>query len=298
MSRRDRDDSLFPPSLPRRVRGGIRSRSQGGRSWWARRFLEAMAGSPIGGRMARGKSYATHGQTTAIDVGKGRVSARVQGSRPKPYDVEIRLRTIPEATWRSISAALAGRAMLAAELLSGQMPEEIEEVFADLHAPLFPIDAADLATQCSCPDEANPCKHIVAVLFLLAEELDRDPFLLLKLRGKERDELLALMAPGGAAVAQRDEAVARPATAALDADPRSFWHGRELPVDFHGKVEMARSPAALVRRLGPFPFWRSEASIADALAPTYELAAGRGLDLFLRATSRRSDPHEIGPVKP
>ena len=79
----------------------------------------------------------------------------------------------------------------AARLLAGELPHEIEDVFAEAGAALFPERGSHLITSCTCPDWATPCKHAAAVCYLMAEAFDDDPFLLLAFRGREREALLA-----------------------------------------------------------------------------------------------------------
>src|SRR5205807_2081149 len=122
-----------------------------------------------------------------------RVTAEVQGSRPDPYEVTIAVKTLTAADWKKLGAALSGQALFAAKLLAGEMPQQIEEVFKGVKLSLFPEKLRDLQTDCSCPDDSNPCKHIAAVYYLLGEEFDRDPFLVLRLRGLDREELTGLL---------------------------------------------------------------------------------------------------------
>lgn len=182
----------YPPSRPRAA-DGIRARtSRGsiGESWWSRRFVDVLEGFSLGSRLTRGRSYARSGQVLSLTVSAGSVVAEVQGSRHDPYRSEIRIPVYDEATWRSIEAALVAQALYAARLLAGELPAEIEDVFADLDTPLFPRHLHDLAMRCSCPDWEVPCKHLAAALYVLAEELDDDPFTLLHWRGRSREVLL------------------------------------------------------------------------------------------------------------
>ena len=178
---------------PRRVEGGLRARSERGdigESWWSRRFLAALESLAIGGRLGRGRSYARAGQVLALTVAPGQVTASVQGSRPRPYRVSIRLAVVNRPTWRTIEVALAEQAVYSARLLAGEMPPEIEDVFAAAGAPLFPTNAQHLLMDCTCPDWHRPCKHIAATFYLLAEAFDDDPFQLLHWRGRDRATLL------------------------------------------------------------------------------------------------------------
>ena len=238
------------------------ARSQHGKfveNWWADRWIKALRGLMDSGRLSRGRSYARHGQVLKIDVKAGEVSARVQGSRPMPYRVKIELQPLSDRQWELVFDALAEQALFAAQLLNGEMPPEVEQVFDQVRVPLFPGSAGDLVTDCSCPDWANPCKHIAAVYYLLGERFDEDPFLLFELRGRSQQEVAAALrerrSAGLDAVAearapyaiQRIERVEAPAlTERLDA----YWEtGPQL-------AEIALEPAppevdlALLKRLG------------------------------------------------
>lgn len=101
----------------------------------------------------------------SIDVQSGVVTAKVQGSRPKPYSVQIRLKPISDPDWDKVTDLMASQAIFAAKLLSGEMPKNIEEAFGTAKVSLFPSSKQELVTECSCPDWANPCKHIAAVYY-------------------------------------------------------------------------------------------------------------------------------------
>jgi uncharacterized Zn finger protein len=190
------DGESYPPSRPRRAIGGIKARSKRGsigEQWWSRRFIDVLESFGLASRLARGRSYARSGQVLALDVGTGHVTATVQGSRIKPYRVRLTVDPLTTRQWRRVEEALAGRAVFRARLLAGEMPVEIEQVFADCGTPLFPRSARDLEMTCSCPDWEVPCKHLAAVCYVLAEAFDADPFAMLGWRGKGRDDLLAAL---------------------------------------------------------------------------------------------------------
>ncbi|MEU4378275.1 SWIM zinc finger family protein [Micromonospora echinofusca] len=197
---------------PRRVDGGLRARSTRGaigRSWWSRRFLEVLESFALGTRLTRGRSYARAGQVIRLDVAPGTVHAEVQGSRAQPYEVSIALSPFPEALWARVEAELAAQAFFSARLLAGDLPPELEELFAAAGAPLFPTGVAELRQRCSCPDFAVPCKHLAATFYLLAEAFDADPFQLLHWRGRSRTQLLdrlRVLRAGAAVVDDRPEA--------------------------------------------------------------------------------------------
>jgi uncharacterized Zn finger protein len=181
----------YGPPLP--VEGGIRARSTRGaigRSWWSKRFLAVLETFALGTRLTRGRSYARKGQVLSVDVAPGKVTASVQGSRPRPYRVTIGLKPFSDRVWTRVEKALAAQALFSAQLLAGEMPPEIEDVFASAGAPLFPSAVADLTMSCSCPDWSVPCKHLAATFYLLAEAFDTDPFQILYWRGRDRETLL------------------------------------------------------------------------------------------------------------
>jgi uncharacterized Zn finger protein len=187
------NDPDYENSGPIRVDNGIRATSRRGAigsSWWSRRFLEVLECLELGGRLTKGRSYARAGQVLGLEVAAGSVSATVQGSRREPYRVEIELRPIWPAQWERIERAISEQAIFTAKLLAGEMPEDLEDVFTDLGMTLFPDSAEDLSMECTCPDWSVPCKHVAATLYLLAEAFDRDPFLVLTWRGRDRTTLL------------------------------------------------------------------------------------------------------------
>jgi uncharacterized Zn finger protein len=176
------------------VDGGIKARSTRGaigESWWSRRFIEVLESFALGGRLSRGRAYARKGQVVSLEVTAGEVTASVQGSRVRPYRVRVRLAPFPARTWARVEVSLAEQALYGAHLLAGEMPPEIEQVFAAAGAPLFPAAIGELGMSCDCPDAVVPCKHLAATFYLLAEAFDADPFQILHWRGKAREDLLA-----------------------------------------------------------------------------------------------------------
>jgi uncharacterized Zn finger protein len=274
----------FPRSRPRVAKGGIKAQSKRGgfgQSWWAKRWIAVLESFDIGARLGRGRSYARGGQVLSIEVEKGKVTSRVQGSRPKPYAVTIEINVLTDADWKKLTDTLAGQALFAAKLLAGEMPQDIEKAFQDAGLSLFPQKLRDLQTSCSCPDFSNPCKHIAAVYYLLGEEFDRDPFLLFKLRGLSREELVERLGRLGPGREETGTSEAPAEREPLRAEGRSFWEGAPLPQPAPGEDEAPPVAAALPKRLGSFPFWRGHERFLDALEPVYKRASERGNDIFL-----------------
>ncbi len=197
----DRDDTWgrYPASVPRKVEGGIatsKKRGQMAATWWSRRFVALLESYGLGSRMQRGRRYARTGQVIDISVGAASIAAKVQGSRATPYRVTVKVVAPSDTQWKAIVEAMRARVGFVASLLDGEVPVELEEVFASCGVPLFPAKWKDLQTSCSCPDWENPCKHIAAVLYVFADQLDEDPWLALELRGRQRETLLDALVSG------------------------------------------------------------------------------------------------------
>ncbi len=175
------------------VIGGLRARSQRGaftQTWWATAWEQALLSWIDAGRLSRGKTYARRGQVVELEIHPGQVLARVQGSRPTPYRLRIAIQPFSDAEWARVVDSLSQQAGYSAMLLNGQMPREIERLFDDLGLSLFPSAESDVLMACSCPDGDAACKHLAAVLLLVGERLDLDPFLLFVLRGRTRDQVV------------------------------------------------------------------------------------------------------------
>jgi uncharacterized Zn finger protein len=280
------------------VDGGIRARSKRGaigEQWWSQRFISVLESYGMSGRLARGRSYARAGQVLDFELSQGKVTAQVQGSRPRPYQVRLGVLPLTTAQWRRVQDRLASQALFRAKLLAGEMPHEIEEVFDDCGTPLFPRSAADLDMRCSCPDWGVPCKHLAAVCYVLAEEFDRDPFGLLAWRGKGRDELLTALrrlqgqpqagqdqaaGPGGRALGALD--VTAPA---LEDCLEGFWSAGLSPARLRALATTAGTgaPDLLLRMFPPPSVQVRGKALADVLAVAYE-----------RLAADDSEPSELG----
>ena len=186
----------YPVRIPRYA-AGIRaqeSRSGGARTWWARRWVEVLERMGLGARLGRGKHYAVSGQVTGMRLEGPHVEAQVVGTRPDPYRVTIDFRVPEGAAREAIVARIKGEPMIAARLIADDMPTEVEQAFRDCGLDFFPggklaPGVYDMTTACSCPDYANPCKHVSAVLLILGEEIARRPMTLLELRGIAEEDI-------------------------------------------------------------------------------------------------------------
>jgi len=275
--RREANWRDFGPGRPLEVEGGVKARSKRGsigEQWWSRRFIDVLESFGMTGRLTRGRNYARRGQVIGFEISCGYVTAQVQGSRPKPYTARIQVTPLTTPQWRKVEQALAAQALFRAKLLAGEMPPEIEEVFAGCGTPLFPRSARDLDMSCSCPDWGVPCKHLAAVCYVLAEAFDLDPFGILAWRGRGRDDLLAALRLTGL---QDDE----PARPLIDVTDRPL---AECVTDFWSPGMSAQrlralppapvaAPDLLLRTFEPPRVRVRDTDLISLLAPAYDRMA-------------------------
>jgi uncharacterized Zn finger protein len=275
--------SYYERTLPRQVEDGLRTRSQRGqigRTWWSRRWIESLECLVDPGRLTRGRRYARSGQVIDLKETRHGVEARVQGSRRRPYKVQIALEPLADAEWERVADVMAAQAMFSARLLAGEMPDDIETAFAAAGVSLFPGVADELVTDCSCPDWANPCKHVAAVHYILGERFDEDPFLLFRLRGMDRDKLLAALRKRweltGAEERDAGSPEEEPAPAEpLEASLGSFWATGQGLEGFPVHIAAPPVSAPLLRRLGQPAFMADP--LLPLLGPTLAAASRRAI---------------------
>lgn len=261
-----------PPAPRREAKAGIKARSQRGdigETWWSRRFVAVLESFDMGARLTRGRSYARSGQVMDLQVRAGLVTAKVQGSRPTPYKVTIRLPAFSEAEWILAQEAMASQAIFLAQLLAGDMPTEIEEAFRNASLSLFPKGTRELETDCSCPDWANPCKHIAATYYILAEHFDQDPWLIFQWRGRTRDQIQERLAAYRQAEAPGAPEQA-PGLPLEKLDANGFWSRGECP-----RPLPSPNPRwdTLLRQLGPAKAELGGRGFEDVLEEILEAAS-------------------------
>lgn len=266
--------------------------AQLGKTWWGQRFIAALEGFTDGPRLQRGRGYSGDCRILDFAIADGLVTAKVRGNanpyygvyKEPRYRVQLRMVPISAPDWDRIIDRLGRNAALISRLLMHEMPDDIDAVCADAKHPLLPYSRRDFAlTECSCPDYANPCKHIAGVYFRLAGRLDNDPFLLFELRGLAPERLReALRAtPLGKALATRmAEESAEPVTAEsfftrptvdpATPDYRSFWQGKQRLPSSIEPATSAAVPAILVKKGGDYPaFWERDNSFIEVMEEFY-----------------------------
>lgn len=258
---------------------GIRAqslRTLARKDWWARRWIAALEAMRLGPRFGRGRQYAVDGQVTELMLDGPHVEAIVVGSREDPYRLTLDFTAATGATQERLAAAIASEPMLLGRLLTDDLPTEIETLFRAEGIPLFPQAAPvgtdpsgrlvyDVKMHCSCPDWARPCKHLVAVMLLLGEEIAQRPSVLLSLRGVD--------------IVDIEDSISK----IEDCTPLS----NPQPSIPNPQSSIPNLQSSILKRLGPIPFWRGTARCVDALARIYgrclpvatDAADGKSIDL-------------------
>ncbi|MBE9562879.1 MAG: SWIM zinc finger family protein [Proteobacteria bacterium] len=259
------------------------------RTWWGKRFIEALEGFSDTARLGRGRSYARNGKVLNYEIKNGKITAKVKGSinpyfgvykEPK-YNVSIEIKQISAGQWAKSIKQMATKASVVSRLLLNEVPNNIEDYF-DNSSPLLPLNSKDFNTTCSCPDYANPCKHIAGVYYTVASQLDEDPFLLFELRGLSRQQLQQELAKStlgkvlSSGIDTEEKIVAtnsfytKPKTVSLpkSINLKDFW-GSEQPTI--PEASPATVPAILIKKAGDYPaFWQRDNSFIEVMEDFYK----------------------------
>ncbi|MEM7591226.1 MAG: SWIM zinc finger family protein [Cyanobacteria bacterium P01_A01_bin.83] len=160
------------------------------REWWVERWLDLLDSYRFKKRLERGRSYAREGNVLSMEFANSRAKAEVLGSDAQPYQVSLSLDSFSNEDWNFVINKMSEQAVFSAQLLAGEMPETIEAVFTASGLSLFPFTLNEVRSRCSCPDKANPCKHIAAVYYQLGDRFSEDPFIIFQLRGRTKNQII------------------------------------------------------------------------------------------------------------
>ena len=276
----------YAPSKPIEVEGGIKAKSKRGSigdTWWSKRWVSVLESFGWSNRLERGRRYARKGQVLDFELLAGKVEATVQGSVRKPYFVTIEIKTITKGAWDHVIEEMSQKAIFAAKLLAGEMPNDIEGAFEAADVSLFPKKSKDIKTHCSCPDSANPCKHIAALYYILAEDFDRDPFMIFELRGRTKDDITAALRkhrtvddespPEPRALPAGDDDEEEEAALSMD----DFWEAGESE-SFSVSISPPDVSAAVIKRLGTPQFWDSKEDFVEKMGGYYDEISKRAIE--------------------
>jgi uncharacterized Zn finger protein len=164
---------------------------QASREWWSQRWLDLLDSYRFKKRLERARIYSRQGNVLNIEFKGAKVLARVQGSEEQPYKVSLSLDPFTDEQWGYVIETMSQKAVFSAKLLAGEMPQNIEDVFTSNGLSLFPFTLSDVHSKCSCPDKANPCKHVGAVYYQLGDRFSEDPFVLFQLRGRTKEQIIS-----------------------------------------------------------------------------------------------------------
>jgi uncharacterized Zn finger protein len=278
--------------------------AQFSRSWWGQRFIAALEKIMDSGRLSRGRSYARGGKVKSFEIKDGVISAKVRGSvnpyfgvyKEPLYTTTIEFKSISAANWSAAIAYIASKASLISRLMLNEIPDNIDDAFAKLDLHLLPHRKDDFKTNCSCPDWSNPCKHIAGVYYLIAAQLDEDPFLLFELRGLSRNALQKELARSPLGQALSAELTLEKTAPLPDltyftkprvekgiapASLKGFWHGEKRLSQIIEATPQASVPAILAKKQGDFPsFWSKDHSFIETMIEFYGRVRTKNIQIF------------------
>ena len=263
------------------------------KTWWGQRLLEALEDFTDSGRLTRGRAYAKDHRILAWQIKKGAVQAKIRGNinhyfgvyEEPQYQVKVQMTHLSAMQWKKVIARLTQQASFIAKLLVDEIPENIEQVFAEFNSHLLPNSYQDFNVSCDCPDYAVPCKHIAGVCYKLASILDNDPLLLFEMRGLAPEKLqqelikspLGKILADGQGTATSELIPISSFYPALETQTlpeqvsiKQFWHGttpiaKELP-----EHQEAVIPAVIIKKGGDYPpFWQKSASFISVMEDFY-----------------------------
>lgn len=235
---------------------------QASREWWSQKWLDLLDSYRFKKRLERARSYARQGNVLNITFAGAKVLAKVQGSESEPYEVSLSLDPFTDEQWNYVIESMSKQAIFAAKLLAGEMPQNIEEVFTANGLSLFPFTLSDVHSKCSCPDKANPCKHIGAIYYQLGDRFSEDPFVLFQLRGRNRDQIIndlrQLRSQKIGTSSQEKLDTPQPTTQHQQSpNLNQFWSYNE-PLESSLVVIASSVNETVLDTLGPIPFAKEE----------------------------------------
>jgi len=281
----------FKPTKAIKTKDGIKAQSKRGafaKNWWAQRWIAALERLVDSGRLSRGRSYARQGQVLSIDETKDGVAARVQGSMRTPYKISIKINHLTDAEWDKVIDALAEQAIFTAQLLAGEMPQDIEQAFEQAKVSLFPSKRGDLTTDCSCPDYSNPCKHIAAAHYILGERFDEDPFLIFRLRGRTQEQVMRELRKRRAGSDEtEDEMEETEIVIPLEEQIENFWNLRAPLEGFAVSIRPPTIETPLLKRLGE-PNFAPENGLQSTLSAAFQAISRKAIQAAFKDTGEET----------
>ncbi|MDP4240359.1 MAG: DEAD/DEAH box helicase [Bacteroidota bacterium] len=154
---------------------------QFGKTWWGEQWLRSLENVDYDNRLPRGASYARNGYVKEVKIKENQIVAKVAGSRPTPYRVNLIVPPFFEEQIDLLMAKIIERPTLISKLLNRELDPAMLTIAEEVGLKVFPKQWTDFKMQCSCPDWAVPCKHLAAVIYMVSREIDNNPFLVFEI---------------------------------------------------------------------------------------------------------------------
>jgi len=244
---------------------------QAKQAWWSQKFIEVLESFKMGSRLARGKAYAQESKVLKLSISSGIVTATVQGSRKSHYKISIKMEPLSDNAWRQVMQNLTKKAIYAVEMLQDKMPKDIGEVFAAANVSLFPTRLEDLDSSCDCPDWSNPCKHIAATYYILAQHFDLDPFLIFVWRGRLKTQILESLRTYWKQGKPKTQVLTTAPVRKIDeGEYERYWYGN-LDINVLTALDPFSKavPDSSINKLGPAPVQYDGRDLSSILAESY-----------------------------
>lgn len=174
-----------------------------GTTWWGKKWLESFNGIDIENRLPRGKTYANTGRAYDIKIKGSVITAKVRGSMPRPYDVEVVLNPFSETDKKNLHEIIANSSTTLSALINKKLPPQFLDELNARQIKLFPSNWREIKASCNCPDWAVPCKHIAAVIYLICAEIDKNPFVVFNVHDCDLLDLISDFGDGKLERAQK-----------------------------------------------------------------------------------------------
>ena len=260
------------------------------REWWVQGWLDLLNSYRFKKRLERARDYARQGNVLSLEFQGPKVIAKVRGREQPEYDVTLGLDPFSDEQWDYVIETLSQQAIFSAKLLAGEMPHNIQDVFTANGLSLFPFSLSEIRSRCSCPDKANPCKHIGAVYYILGDRFEEDPFVLFQLRGRSKEEILSALRQMRSAASEASETETPDTSQPTTHTPHplkidQFWQYNE-PLESSLVVIAPPSSETVLDVLEPIPFIAVEAENRSKTQDAQ--AAMQYLDTVYKAVSQQA----------
>ena len=259
------------------------ARIEYGHTWWGRRWLESLSGIDFENRLPRGKRYARNGSVAAIEIEGTTVSAKVKGRQSAPYRVALKLWEFSKKEKKALIDLVKGNPYYLSQLEARMLPPELEEESIALGIRLFPGSFKDLGMRCSCPDWAVPCKHLAAVVYIIANEIDKNPFMVFRMHG------LDLLEAAGRDPAEEEEILGIESFLAAKPEEYNYYREKLEHIDLSSVPDLYPASSRL---LTEFPLFYPKNDFKQVLLGVYKRLS-KETKKYVKAMDLREEPPKL-----